>query len=104
MWQRCAEAFLVMVIGLGGQTANAQNTQPPGYHERELAQIIRQSGYDCSEVASVEATTAPDPAFESFRPEVATCKNGKRFLVMKSGRGGINARPIVSPLPADRRI
>jgi hypothetical protein len=81
--------------------AIAQAPAPPGVHERELAQIIRQAGYDCREVESIEARASPDPAFDSLRPEVAICKNGKKFLVAKSGRGGVNARPIVRPLPAD---
>ena len=38
---------------------------------------------------------------ESFRPEVAHCTNGKKFLVVKGGRGGANARPVVRPLPTD---
>jgi hypothetical protein len=82
--------------------ANAQNAPPPHYLEHELAQIIRQSGYDCREVESMETTAASDPGWESFR--VAPCKNGKRFLLMKSGRSDVNARPIVSPLPTDQRM
>jgi len=81
--------------------AAAQAPSPPGFHERELAQIIRQAGYDCREVESIEIKVSPDPAFDSLRPEVATCKSGKKFLVTKSGRGGRNARPIVRALPAD---
>jgi len=81
--------------------AAAQAPSTPGVHERELAQIIRQAGYDCREIESIEVKVSPDPAFDSLRPEVATCKNGKKFLVAKSGRGGRNARPIVRALPAD---
>jgi hypothetical protein len=84
--------------------AFAQNSVPPGFHERELAQAIRQAGYDCREVERVDVTTVPDPAFESLRPEIAVCNGGKRFLVARSGRGGVNARPVVHPLPAENRI
>ena len=81
--------------------ASAQTIPPPGFHERELAQIIRQAGFDCRAVESVEVSPSPDPAFDTMRPEVATCSNKKKFLVVKSGRGGVNARPVVRPLPTD---
>jgi hypothetical protein len=88
-------------LALCPSIAVAQASSSPGVHERELAQIIRQAGYDCREVERIEVKASPDPAFDSLRPEVAICKNGKKFLVTKSGRGGVNARPIVRPLPAD---
>jgi hypothetical protein len=94
-------ALLALTLAVCPPIAVAQTPSPPGVHERELAQIIRQAGYDCREVESIEVTVNPDPAFESLRPEVAICKNGKKFLVAKSGRGGRNARPIVRALPSD---
>src|SRR5215475_12054511 len=94
-------ALVALPFALFASVAVAQDPSPPGIHERELAQIIRQAGYDCREVERIEVKTSPDPAFDSLRPEVATCKNGKKFLVTKSGRGGVNARPVVRPLPAD---
>src|SRR5262244_2551785 len=93
--------LVLLPLVVGWPIAVAQAPSPPGVHERELAQIIRQAGYDCREVERIEVTVSPDPAFESLRPEVATCKNGKKFLVARSGRGGVNARPIVRPLPAN---
>jgi|SRR5215467_10078754 len=98
-WPQLALAALPLVVSPLAATAQAPSL--PGVHERELAQIIRQAGYDCREVERIEVTASPDPAFESLRPEVAICKNGKKFLVARSGRGGGNARPIVRPLPAD---
>src|SRR5215471_6420460 len=94
-------ALLVLPLATYALVAGAQTPSPPGVHERELAQIIRQAGYDCREVERIEVKASPDPAFDSLRPEVAICKNGKKFLVARSGRGGVNARPIVRPLPAD---
>jgi hypothetical protein len=79
--------------------ANAQIPTPPGAHEFELAQIIRQAGYDCRAVDSISISRNPDPAFATLLPEVATCSNGKKFLIVRSGRGGVNARPVVRPLP-----
>jgi hypothetical protein len=73
---------------------------PLGAHELELAQIIRQAGYDCRAVESINISPNPDPAFAALRPEVATCSNGKKFLIVRSGRGGVNARPVVRPLPS----
>ena len=99
MSRRPQLTLLAVPLALCPPIAVAQT--PPGVHERELAQIIRQAGYDCREVESIEVTVNPDPAFDSLRPEVATCKNGKKFLIAKSGRGGRNARPIVRALPAD---
>jgi hypothetical protein len=99
MSRRSELAFLALPLTICPPIAIAQTPSPPGVHERELAQIIRQAGYDCREVESIEVTVNPDPAFDSLRPEVAVCKNGKKFLVAKSGRGGQDARPIVRPLP-----
>ncbi len=101
MLRRPQLPFAALALAGFPPLAIAQAPSPPGVHERELAQIIRQAGYDCREVDRIEVTASPDPAFESLRPEVAICKNGKKFLVAKSGRGGVNARPIVRPLPAD---
>jgi hypothetical protein len=81
--------------------AIAQTVAPPGVRERELAQIIRQAGYDCRTVESIEMSPSPDPALDTMRLEVATCSNKRKFLVAKSGRGGVNARPVVRPLPTD---
>ena len=94
-------ALVALPLAVCPPAAAAQVPSPPGVHERELAQIIRQAGHECREVERIEVTVSPDPAFDSLRPEVAFCKNGKKFLVTKSGRGGRNARPVVRPLPAD---
>src|SRR5262249_61474714 len=80
--------------------ANAQGGPAPGFRERELAQIIREAGYDCSQVESITSAPAPPPGWESLRPEIATCRNGKKFLVTKSGRSGGNLRPVVRPMPS----
>jgi uroporphyrinogen-III synthase len=94
-------AVVVLCLVLFSATARAQITTPPVARERELAQIIRQAGFDCRTVENIEVVPNPDPAFETLRPEVATCNNGKKYLIVKSGRGGVNARPIVRPLPAN---
>lgn len=78
--------------------ANAQGTAPQSDRARELGQIIRQAGYDCPLVASIEAIPDPPPGWEVLRPEVAVCLNGKRYLVAKSGRSGGNVRPVVRPM------
>src|SRR5262245_60277834 len=78
--------------------ANAQSGSTPTYRERELAQIIREAGYDCSQVDSITNAPEPPPGWESLRPEIATCRNGKRFMVTKSGRR--NVRPVVRPMPS----
>ena len=101
MSRRPELALLALPLVVCPLVAAAQTPFPLGVHERELGQIIRQAGYDCREVESIEVKVSPDPAFDSLRPEVAICKNGKKFLVAKSGRGGRNARPIVRALPAD---
>jgi hypothetical protein len=79
--------------------ANAQSGSAPAYRERELAQIIREAGYECSQVESITNAPAPPPGWESLRPEIVTCQNGKRFVVTKSGRSGGNLRPVVRPMP-----
>jgi hypothetical protein len=76
----------------------AQAVPPPGFHELELALTIARAGHDCPAVARVEAATSNEPGWEVLRPEVAVCRNGKRFLVVTSGRR--NAQPVVRPLPA----
>ena len=84
--------------------AVAQTMLPSGSHERELAQIIRQAGHDCREIESIELAPSPDEGLQTFRPEVALCTNGKKFLVARGGRGGPNARPVVRSLPAETRL
>jgi hypothetical protein len=101
MSRRLLLALIALPLAVCPPIAVAQAPSPPGAHERELAQIIRQAGYDCREVERIEFKVSPDPAFDSLRPEVAMCKDGKKFLVTKSGRGGVNARPVVRALPAD---
>jgi hypothetical protein len=66
--------------------AAAQANPPPGFHERALAQTIRQAGHDCRAVESIDIAPNPDGGLDSFRPEVALCTNGKRFLVVKGER------------------
>ncbi len=99
-----ARAFFAGPLMLLPALAAAQPTPLPGSHERELAQIIRQAGQDCRAVESIEIAPSPDAGLESFRPEVALCTNGRKFLVVKGGRGGPNARPVVRPLPAETRL
>jgi hypothetical protein len=96
-----SDALLVWPIALWSTNAVAQIGAPPSAHQLELAEIIRQAGYDCRVVQSVASSPSPDPAFATLRPEVATCTNGKKFLVVKSARGGVNAKPIVRPMPED---
>src|SRR5437879_1680770 len=88
-------AFAIMLV-LGPITAVGQSG-PAGYRERELAQVIREAGYDCARVDNIINAPISPLGWESMRPEIATCGNGKRFLVAKSGRSGGNVRPIVRP-------
>jgi hypothetical protein len=81
MSRRPQLALLALPLAVSPAITVAQTPSPSGVHERELAQIIRQAGYDCREVERIEVTVNPDPAFDSLRPEVAICKNGKKFLV-----------------------
>jgi uroporphyrinogen-III synthase len=101
MLTRHPRALVILCLVLLSATARAQVTTSPAPRERELAQTIRQAGFDCRAVENIAVVPNPDPAFETLRPEVATCNNGKKYLIVKSGRGGMNARPIVRPLPAD---
>jgi hypothetical protein len=103
-FQTTLRALFALLLVLHPALGVAQPTPPPGSHERELAQIIRQAGHDCGAVESIELAPSPDVGPESFRPEVALCSNGKKFLVAKGGRGGPNARPVVRPLPAETRL
>jgi hypothetical protein len=101
MHNRISSTALVWSIAGCSTIAAAQVVAATPAHQVELAQIIRQAGYDCRMVESVTSSPSPDPAFATLRPEVATCTNGKKFLVVKSSRGGVNARPVVRPVPAD---
>src|SRR5206468_10745091 len=94
---------LLTAVLLGPGTANAEPASP--ISARELAQIIREAGYDCRDVEKIEVPTSPAPGWENFRPtEVVLCNNGKKFLVTKSGRGGGNARPVVRQLPGGAHL
>src|SRR5262245_19021654 len=101
MFPRKPSALLILFMVPCTAIANAQNAAPPGAHQIELAPAIRQAGYECRAVDSISISPSPDPAFATLRPEVVSCSNGKKYLIVKSGRGGVNARPIVRPLPAD---
>jgi hypothetical protein len=85
MSRRPQLALVLLPLVIGPPITIAQAPSAPGAHERELAQIIRQAGYDCREVERIEVKVSPDPSFDSLRPEVAICKNGKKFLVMFVG-------------------
>jgi hypothetical protein len=100
MFARNPGALVVLSVTSCATTASAQIAMPPGAHQLELAQIIGQAGYDFCAVESIDVSTSPDPAFATLRPEVATCTNGMKFLIVSSGRGGVNARRVVRPLPA----
>jgi hypothetical protein len=65
---------------------------------QELAQIIREAGYDCRGVERVDNPPNPPPGWESFRPDIVLCTNGKKFLVARTGRGGNTPKPLVRPL------
>ena len=98
MRRQCWRAVLVMALGLFPATVKAEAAPPPGFRELELALIIARAGYDCPAVDSIEVSINPQPGWEILRPEVAVCKNGKRFIVVSSGRR--NTRPVVRPLAA----
>jgi hypothetical protein len=96
MIRRCA--WLAIAVAVYPLAAVAQANPPPGYHELELALTIARAGHDCPTVERIEATNNDQPGWDVLRPEVAVCRNGKRFLVVTSGRR--NAQPVVRPLPA----
>jgi hypothetical protein len=96
MFRRRLRAALVLALALFPAIAKAQAVPPPGFRELELALIIARAGFDCPAVDSIEVATNSQPGWEILRPEVAVCKNGKRFIVVSSGRR--NARPVVRPL------
>lgn len=91
-WTGLAAAMLFQAIPAQSQTV------PPGFRELELALTIARAGYECPVVERIEGNSSSEPGWESLRPEVAVCKNGRRFLVVTSGRR--NAQPVVRPLPA----
>ena len=96
MRRRRSRAVLVMAVVIFPAIANAQAAPPPGFRELELALIIARAGFNCPAVDSIEVATNPQPGWDVLRPEVAVCKNGKRFIVVSSGRR--NTRPVVRPL------
>jgi hypothetical protein len=104
MCRPALQALFALPLTLSSALAAAQTNAPPGFHERELAQTIRQAGHDCRAVESIDIAPNPEEGLDSFRPEIARCTNGQRFLVVKGGRGGPNARPVVRALPAENRI
>ena len=78
--------WTLVAFALHPIAAGAQGMPPPGFHELELALIIARAGYDCPAVESIEVKSNPMPGWESLRPEVAVCQNGKRYLIAQSGR------------------
>jgi len=96
MSRRCVWSMIAMIIGPA--IAHAQSRPPPGFRELELALTIARAGHECPAVERIETTNSDQPGWDILRPEVAVCRNGRRFLVVTSGRR--NAQPIVRPLPA----
>ena len=82
----------------GLSVARAQADARPESHERELALIIASEGHDCPQIESISSPESNEPGWNILRPEVVVCRNGKRFMIVTSGRRG--ARPIVRPLPS----
>ena len=82
----------------GVAVARAQADLRPDSHERELALIIASEGHDCPQIESISSPQSDEPGWNILRPEVVVCRNGKRFMIVTSGRR--NARPIVRPLPS----
>jgi hypothetical protein len=62
MSRRPQLALLALPLAVCPPLAVAQAPSPPDSHERELAQIIRQAGYDCREVECIEITWSPSRA------------------------------------------
>jgi hypothetical protein len=98
MFRRRLVTVLAMALILLPSLANAQSGPSGAYRKRELGQIIREAGYDCVLVESIVPTPDPPLGWESLRPEIAFCTDGKKYLVAKSGRSGGNIRPVVRPL------
>jgi hypothetical protein len=98
MGRQRAGALLVLGFWIAPAAAQPQAIPPPGFRELELALTIARAGYECPAVERIETTGNSEPGWEVLRPEVVVCKNGKRFLVVTSGRR--NAMPVVRPLPA----
>jgi len=96
MYRRCSMAMLGAAALLCPGTPNAEPGPPTD--GRELAQIIREAGYDCRDVEKIDVPSTPPPGWESFRPDIVVCNTGKKFLVARTGRGGNTAKPLVRPL------
>jgi hypothetical protein len=92
--------FVMTALGTAAMLCPAVSSAQPGppNRERELAQVIRQAGYDCGRVESIEVPTNPPLDFESFTPEIVVCVGGKKFLIARTGRGGNTEKPLVRPL------
>lgn len=96
MWRRCSMAMLGTAVLLSPATANAEALSASARYE--LAQIIREAGYECRQVERIDVPTNAPPGWESFSPDIVHCTDGKTFLVVRTGRGGNTAKPLVRPL------
>ena len=65
---------------------------------REAAETIREAGYECREVRSIEVPTNAPPGSGSFGIQMVLCSNGYKFLIARSGRDRGSARPVVRQL------
>src|SRR5262245_40991490 len=96
--RKCLRMTALALIALGPAPAGAETALAAGARDGEFAQIIRQGGYDGLRVEAILASPDPPAGWESLRPEVAVCADGRRYLVTKSGRSGGNVRPVVRPM------
>jgi hypothetical protein len=79
----------------------------PEFLDRWYGNQIREAGYDCPQVKSVEPKPSADPAHKDMiwgdqRPLLVTCNNSKRFLVAQPPKRLLNSPKPVPPPPAVR--
>jgi hypothetical protein len=65
---------------------------------REVTQTIREAGYECREVQSIEVPTNAPLGSGSFGIQMVLCSEGKKFLIARSSRDRGSQRPVVRQL------
>jgi hypothetical protein len=80
---------------------------PPEFLDRWYGDQIRQAGYNCPQVKSIELKPLDDPAYKDMawgdqNPLLVTCNNSKRFVVAQAPKRSLHDTKPLPPPPAIR--
>jgi hypothetical protein len=101
-------AAVLAMAGIGIARADVIPwSAPPEFLDRDYGNQIREAGYDCPQIKSVESRPLEDPAYKDMawgeqNPLLFTCTNSKRFVVAQPPKRPLHSEEPLPPPPAVR--